>query len=435
MADPAKTRRIQTAWCMYDWANSAFATSVVSALLPPFFARVAGKHMAAHDATALWGYASAAALALTAVLSPLVGATADRTGMRKALLGLCLSLGVLGTLALAFVPTAAWPLLLLAFGIAFIAFATGNVLYDSLLPAVASSGEMDAVSSRGFALGYLGGGILLAVHVALVMMPKRFGLPDADAAMRVAFATTAIWWLVFAIPLFRRVPEPPREGAPTPFARLPHEVFGQLGRTLASLKGRRDLVLFLAAFWLYSDGIGTIIKMATIYGAELGFGPQHLVGSLLLVQLVAAPASIGFGRLARGIGAKRAVLLGIAGYAGISIYAFFLVHAWQFWVLAGLVALFQGGTQALSRSMFASLVPPSQTSELFGFYSVSEKLAGVVGPVMFGLVTQWTHGGRLATLTLLPLFVGGAWLLTRVDLERGRREALVAAPLESGGSS
>jgi UMF1 family MFS transporter len=219
------------------------------------------------------------------------------------------------------------------------------------------------------------------------------------------------------------VPEPEAERSGVPARALPAAVFGQLGRTLSGLGAQPDLLRFLIAFWLYSDGIGTIIKMATIYGVEVGLKDADLMGALLMVQIVAAPASIAFGRLAKPLGARSAVLLGIAGYTGISVFAFFLQRPWQFWALALLVALFQGGTQALSRSMFASLVPRDRSGELFGFYSVSEKLAGVVGPVLFAAVTQFTHGGRLATLTLLPLFLGGAWLLSTVDLERGRRAA------------
>ncbi|MEO7868642.1 MAG: MFS transporter [Candidatus Eisenbacteria bacterium] len=419
----ASAPKAQRAWCLYDWANSAFATSVVAAILPPFFASMAAKSMPAHEATALWGYASAAALAVTAVLSPIVGAVADRIGARKRMLGVCVGIGALGTLALALPLGGNWGLVLVAFGVAFIAFATGNVLYDSLLPSVATPEEMHSVSSRGFAWGYLGGGLLLAVHVALILWPTRFGLADVGEATRVAFASVAAWWLAFSIPLFRNVPEPKREGAPTPLPQLAGVVFRQLAETLTRIRAQRDLLRFLIAFWLYSDGIGTIIKMATIYGAELGFSRAHLIGSLLMVQLLAAPASLAFGWLAKPLGPKRAVLLGLAGYVCITVYAFFLHHAWQFWVLAAMVAMFQGGTQALSRSMFASLVPRAKVGEMFGFYSVSEKLAGVVGPIMFGLVTQMTGGGRMATLTLLPLFIGGAWLLSTVDLARGAREA------------
>ncbi|MEQ1833210.1 MAG: MFS transporter [Candidatus Eisenbacteria bacterium] len=422
-AEPANRARAQRAWCLYDWANSAFATSVVSAILPVYFARTAARSMAAHEATALWGYASAAALALTAVLSPVVGALADQTQRRKPMLFVCMLLGVLGTLGLAATPPGAWAGLLLAFGLAFIAFATGNVLYDTLLPSVARADEMDRVSARGFAWGYIGGGVLLAVNLAMVTKPHAFGLADAGVATRAAFATVAAWWLAFSLPLFRHVPEPVAERAAVPARELLAAVFRQLGGTLRDLRAHPDLLRFLVAFWLYSDGIGTIIKMATIYGVEVGLGDKDLMGALLMVQILAAPASIAFGRLAAPLGPRGTVLVGIAGYTVISVFAFFLRSPWQFWTLAALVALFQGGTQALSRSMFASMVPRGKTGEMFGFYSVSEKLAGVVGPILFGVVTQLTHGGRLATLTLLPLFVGGAWLLSTVDLERGRRAA------------
>ncbi len=415
----AERRRAQRAWCLYDWANSVFATSVVSAVLPVYFAKVAARAMPPHEATATWGYASALALAVTAVLSPIVGALADQTRRRKPVLLACVLVGVGGTLALAVAPAGAWWSLLLAFGLAFIAFATGNVIYDSLLPAVADEHELHAVSARGFAWGYIGGGLLLAVHLALLLAPARFGLSGPAAATRVVFASVAAWWLAFSLPLFRHVPEPEAERHGVPVRRLAGATFRRLGRTLGHIRERRDLLWFLVAFWLYSDGIGTIIKMATIYGAEVGIGQRDLIGALLMVQVVAAPASIAFGRLAGPLGPRNAVMLGIAGYCGISVFAYFLSSAWHFWLLAALVALFQGGTQAISRSIFASLVPREQSSELFGFYSVSEKLAGVVGPVLFGAVTQLSHGGRLATLTLLPLFAGGAWALTRVDLARG----------------
>jgi UMF1 family MFS transporter len=382
--------------------------------------------MAPHQATALWGYASAIALAITAVIAPVSGALADQSRRRKPFLLACVVLGAGGTLALALIPGGPWWALLLAFGVAFIAFATGNVFYDSLLPGIARDDELHAVSSRGFALGYLGGGLLLAAHLALILMPQRFGLPDAGVATRIAFASVAAWWLGFSIPLFRSVPEPEAESQGVPSAQIAGATLRQLLETLADIRKRRDLLLFLIAFWLYSDGIGTIIKMATIYGSEVGIGQKDLIGALLLVQLVAAPASWAFGRLAKPLGPQRAVIVGLVGYCGISLLAFFMVRPLHFWMLAVLVALFQGGTQALSRSMFASLVPRRRVSELFGFYSVSEKLAGIVGPVIFAAVTQLMHGGRLATLTLLPFFIVGAWLLSRVDLERGAREAASA---------
>ena len=328
---------------------------------------------------------------------------------------------LIATMAMAFVPGREWLGLLAVFGVAFIAFATGNVLYDSLLPAVASPSEMHRVSARGFAYGYLGGGLLLAINLAWILFPKRFGLADAEAATRLSFASVAVWWLVFSIPLFRGVPEPPREAEA---ARAPGvlEIVRGVVATTRSLPRSPELFRFLLAFWLYSDGIGTVIKMATVYGSEAGIGRNDLIGALLMVQIIATPASLWFGRLARPLGPKRTVALGLLGYVAITLLGFGLSKPIHFWILAALVAVVQGGTQALSRSMFASLVPRAQLSELFGFYSVSEKLAGVVGPVLFGLVAQWS-AGRFAVLTLLPFFIGGAWLLLSVDLERGAQRA------------
>ena len=412
--------RAVRAWCMYDWANSAFATSVVAAILPVWFAAIAAKVMPANLATARWGYASAVAMLLSGVLGPVLGATADRHRMRKPLLAGCILVGSLGTASLAFVPSADWHVLLVLFGAAFLAFAVGNALYDSLLPAVASPDEMHRISARGFAYGYLGGGLLLALNLAWIMFPHRFGLASVEAATRLAFLSVAVWWAGFSLPLLLQVPEPRDEAVSEHASANP---LAQVWHTLGSLRGRPELLRFLAAFWLYSDGIGTIVKMATVYGSEVGIGRNDLIGALLMVQLVAAPASLAFGRLARPLGPQRTVAIGIAGYLVITMLGFFMTRPIHFWMLAALVALFQGGTQALSRSMFASLVPRRQTSELFGFYSVSEKLSGVVGPLLFGVVAQFTGHGRWATLTLLPFFLVGAWLLLTVDLDKGRARA------------
>jgi UMF1 family MFS transporter len=359
-----------------------------------------------------------------ALLGPVLGSAADRLGRRKLLLFACVLIGSLATFAMALVPGHEWRGLLATFGVAFIAFAMGNVLYDSLLPAVAAPGELHRVSARGFAYGYFGGGLLLAINLAWILFPRRFGLADAEAATRLSFASVSAWWLAFSLPLFRRVPEPrPQAGAARGRATAGALLRGVFG-TARSLPRSPDLFRFLIAFWLYSDGIGTVIKMATVYGSEAGIGRSDLIGALLLVQILAAPASLAFGRLARPLGPQRAVALGLVGYLGVTVLGFFLSRPIHFWLLAALVAMVQGGTQALSRSMFASLAPRRQVSELFGFYSVSEKLAGVAGPLLFALVAQWSGAGRFAVLTLLPFFLGGAWLLLTVDLERGARRAM-----------
>ncbi|HYM79778.1 MAG TPA: MFS transporter [Candidatus Limnocylindria bacterium] len=411
------------AWCFYDCANSAFATTVTAAVLPPYFADVAAATVPRHVATATWAYGSAAALLLAAIAGPLLGATADRLGRRKRLLLGCVAVGAVATAAIAATPAGDWRAMIALFGVAFIAFACGNVLYDSLLPAVADPGELHRVSARGFAYGYLGGGILLAINLAWILFPRSFGLSGADAAIRLSFVSVALWWLGFSIPLARSLHEPRSPGVALPAHRLARDVLVGLGRTLGGLRRRPELLQFLIAFWLYSDGIGTIVKMATVYGREVGIGRTHLIGALLLVQILAAPASLWFGRLAGPLGPQRAVFIGLMGYVGITVLGFFLSTPLHFWLLAVLVALFQGGTQALSRSMFAALVPRAKLGELFGFYSVSEKLAGVLGPLMFGLVAQASGASRYAVLTLMPFFILGGWLLMRVDLAAGARRA------------
>jgi UMF1 family MFS transporter len=410
-------RSAQRAWCMYDWANSGFSTSVVASILPIYFATVAARTMPPHKATAWWGFASAAAMLVSGLIGPLVGAYADRTGRRKPLLLALVLTGSISTAALAITAPGDWRALLLGFSLGFLAFAVGNALYDALLPAVATPDEMHRVSARGYAYGYFGGGLLLAVNLAWILFPQRFGLANTDAGTRVALASVAVWWLGFSIPLFRRVPEPPANPA------APVNPVVQTWSTLKSLARRPELRLFLIAFWIYSDGIGTVVKMATVYGAEVGIGRNHLIGALLMVQIIATPATLLFGRIAKPIGPQRAVAIGLIGYLGVVVLGFFMSKPIHFWGIAALVALFQGGTQALSRSMFVSLVPQRQMAEMFGFYSVSEKLAGVVGPLAFGLVASGKGGGRFAVLTLLPSFILGMWLLMRVDLEAGAARA------------
>ncbi len=419
--DPARTdtrRRSVRAWCLYDWANSAFATSAQSAILPIYFAQSAARELPAHLATAYWGYASGVGLALSALGGPLLGAATDHVRRRKPAMLAAVLAGCAATLLIALLGAARWRLLLALFTGAFIAFALANVLYDSFLPAVAPPREAHRVSARGFAMGYAGGGLLLAVNLAWIVAPGRFGLPNADAAVRLSLASVGLWWAAFSLPFFRHVPE----AAPAPgtgaWRDLPRAVAGRLQDTFREARGRPDLFRFLIAFWLYSDGIGTIIKMATVYGIEVGIGRAHLMGALLMVQVLAAPASMGFARLARAIGARPALVAGLSGYVLISVLAYWVSKPWHFWAMAALVALVQGGTQALSRSLFASLVPKGREAELFGFYSVSEKFAGVVGPLLFGLVGQALGSSRLAVLSLIPMFVGGAWMLRRVRLPR-----------------
>lgn len=410
-------RRAIDAWCLYDWANSAFATTVMVAVLPAWFHASAARAMPAHLATATWGYTVAIGQALAALAGPLVGLAADRMGARKPVLLAGMLVGALATAALAGVPAGAWPALAALFMVGYVGFSASLVAYDALLPAVAGPAEVDRVSARGFALGYLGGGLLLALNLAWLLMPRRFGLPDVEAATRLSFVSVALWWAAFSLPLALRVREPARVARPevAPLA--------DLLATVRALPRHPELLRFLLAFWLYSDGIGTVMRMATAYGSEVGIGRNDLIGALLMVQLLAAPASLLFGRLARPLGPQRAIVVALGGYGVITLLGFVMSRTWHFWALAALVAMFQGGVQALSRSMFARLAPASRRASLFGFYAVSEKVAGVIGPLVFGLVATATGTSRWAVLVLLPMFALGGALLLTVDLARGTARA------------
>ncbi|MCK9997181.1 MAG: MFS transporter [Candidatus Krumholzibacteria bacterium] len=419
-------RRATRAWCFYDWANSAFATTVMAALFPPFFrelAIAAGRGEA--EATALWGYVTAGALLLIAVTAPVLGAMADAIGGRKKFLAFLAGLGILATGLFATLGADGWRTAALLYVAANFGFAGSIIFYESLLPSLARGRDMDRLSAQAYGLGYAGGGLLLVINLLWVMHPDWFAMPDRGFAVRASFVSVAVWWGLFSLPLFKYVPEPPVKSLEDGKATGPVLVqgFHRLAATLREITRYRQLLIFLAAYWIYNDGIGTIVKMATAYGSEIGIGMTDLIGALVLTQAIGVPFAILFGRLARRTGPKSAILLALSVYLIISVFGFFLESAAQFYVLAGLVGTVQGGAQALSRSLFASMVPRHRTSEFFGFYSSSGKLAGVAGPLVFGLVSQGTGNSRLGILSLIIFFAVGGWLLTRVDVSAGEAEA------------
>jgi UMF1 family MFS transporter len=414
------------AWCMYDWANSAFATTIMAAVLPVYYESVAGRGLPGNTPTVYWGYTSSIALLSGAVLAPILGSIADYTGTKKRFLAAFATLGILFTALLVLVGSGDW-LMASAFAICGeIGFSAANIFYDSLLPHVARPEDVDYVSSKGFALGYLGGGILLAINIAMIMLAPS---GSQELMTRLTFVTVAVWWAVFSIPLFRWVAEPPRstEGIP-PGASAVAGGFERLADTFREMSKYRELVKFIVAFWLYNDGIGTIIKMATIYGAEIGIGQTSLIGALLLTQFVGIPFSLLFGRFGRRIGTKRSIVIGLAWYVLISIGGYFMSQAWHFWALAFAVGMVQGGTQALSRSLFSVMAPKAKSAEFFGFYDVSAKFAGILGPALFAVVGQLAGSSRLSIVSLVVFFIVGGWLLTRVD----EREGIRVAEAENG---
>ncbi len=412
------------AWGLYDWADSAFVTTIVAAVLPVYFASVVCGGSAevsfrllfwdvSGSPTSLWGYAASIAALLVAVASPVAGALADAGGRRKVWLASSAALGIASSamLSLSGPGMVLYTLAFLAVGE--VGFSGAQVFYNSLLGDVSrSSGERDSVSSGGFALGYLGGGLLLALNTLMIARPGMFGLADAAAASRAGFATVAVWWAVFSIPLFLFV----HEGGPAGRARGSlREAAGMLAGTARDIRSRRDLKLFLIAFLLYNDGIQTVILMASVYGkSDLGLDTSSLVGALLVTQIVGVPGSLGFGRAAGRIGARKALLGGIAAYLAIVLLASGMDDSADFMVLAILVGLFQGGMQAVSRSFFSRLVPPGRNAEYFGFFSVSTRFASIFGPLLFALVRDVTGEGRAAILAVAVLFLAGGAVLWSV---------------------
>jgi UMF1 family MFS transporter len=419
-------RKELRAWAAYDWANSAFATTIMAAILPIYYSRVAAVGIPENLRTAYWGYTQTVALVIIAVISPVLGAAADYLGAKKKFLASFAGLGVFGSFLLYFAGEGEWRFASIAFIVGNIGFAAGNVFYESLLPHVAERDEVDRVSTAGYAVGYVGGGLLLALNLLWISFPQQFGMADSGQASRMAFVSVGIWWALFTIPILRHVSEPPRRFVQDEQTTMnPMRAgFGRVIETFASIREHRHVFIFLLAFWFYNDGIMTIIKMATIYGAEIGIGETHLIGALLLVQFLGIPFTFAYGALAARIGTKNGIYLALCVYTGISIFGYFMTEAWHFWTLACAVAVVQGGSQALSRSLYSTLVPRGKSSEFFGFYSISGKFGNIIGPFVFAVISQLTGGSRLSILSLVVFFVGGMALLSRVDVEEGRRAAL-----------
>jgi len=421
-------RKELRAWAMYDWANSAFVTTIMGAVLPVYFVNVSTTTVPDQLRTAYWGYTQTVALVIIALTSPFLGAVADYLGAKKKFLAAFALIGATGSFLLFFATEGNWFFASVAFIIGNIGFASGNVFYESLLPHVAKPDEIDRVSTAGYAVGYVGGGLLLAVHFAWISWPDKFGFADGAEASRYAFLSVAIWWILFTIPILRGVPEPPRKLESDEREQMnPLRVgFTRVFETFAEIRQFRHLFVFLLAFWFYNDGINTIIKMANAYGAELGIGTAHLLGAFLMVQFLGIPATFAYGALAARIGTKNGIYLALIVYSAISIAGYYMSEPWHFWALASALALVQGGSQALSRSLFASMVPPSKSSQFFGFYSVSGKFGNIIGPLVFAVVAEWTGGGRHAILALIAFFLVGMFVLSYVDVDKGRQVALTA---------
>jgi len=404
---------------MYDWANSAFATTIMAAVLPSFYSSVASANLEKTTASSYWGYTNTVAMLIIAFSAPLLGAIADHKGNKKRFLGWFAFGGILATALMIFISKGDWVIASILYIFGRIGFAGSNIFYNSLLPHIVDNDRVDRVSATGYAYGYLGGGLLLSINLLMIMKPGMFGISNAEWGVRLSFLTVAVWWALFSLPLLINVPEPvSRETTKDTFKSI-DEGFKRLRGTFKEIKQYRELVKFLFAYWLYNDGIGTIIIMAVIFGMEIGIGQFHLIGAILLVQFVGIPFSLIFGRLSERIGTKNSILIALFIYGLITVLGYFMTKAIHFWVLAFMVATVQGGAQALSRSMFSSMLPRDKSAEFFGFYDVSSKFSGIIGPAIFGIIGQITGSSRFGILALILFFVTGALLLNSVKVDGG----------------
>jgi len=418
--------REQRAWGLYDVANSAWMTTVMTTVFPPFFVALATTAgLSDASARSRFAFASSISVILVGLSGPVLGAIADLRGSKKRFLAAFIGIGVAACAALYFSMAEHWVLALTIFVIGNIAVTSSLAFYNALLPSVARADEIDRVSTAGFGLGYLGGGLLLAVNLAMISAPQRFGIPDEGTAVRLSFVSVAVWWALFSLPLLRQVKEPPTRLEPGEGAAgsLPRVAFGRLAETFRELRRHRDAALLLLAFLVYNDAVNTIIKMGVIYGGEIGIPLPFMMKTLVAIQLVGVPFAFAFGLLADRIGTKPTIFLTLAVYSGISVYAFWLTSPTQFLVMGLLIGTVQGAAQALARSLFATMIPQHKAGEMFGFFGIFDRFGGAIGSLIFGSTLALLGTSRPAILSLVVFFALGAYLLSRVDVERGRRLA------------
>jgi len=417
-----RNRKKVWSWAFYDWANSAFSTTVMAGFFPIFFEKYWSNPDDVIQSTYQLGWANSLASIFIAAISPFLGAVADRGSAKKKFLFFFAYLGILMTGGLWMVGQGEWQMAIVFYVVASIGFLGGNIFYDSLLPSIATNDEVDYVSSLGFAVGYIGGGLLFLVNVLMYLYPEWFGIADVSTAIRLSFLTVAVWWAIFTIPILLFVPEPKNKNK-VPLLYALKAGAKQLKETYNHIKELRVIGIFLLAYWFYIDGVDTIIRMAVKMGSSMGFEAGVLITALLMVQFIAFPAALLYNRFAQKIGTKNAVFVAIGGYGVITFLGYFMTNPIHFYMLAAMIGLFQGGIQALSRSLYARLIPVGKEGEFFGFYNMLGKFAAVIGPVLMGWVTLVTGNVRFGILSILILFIIGAILLSKVDFEEGKKLA------------
>lgn len=409
-------------WALYDWANSAFATTVMAGFFPVFFKQYWSAGAEVTESTFYLGLINSLSSIAIFLLAPVLGAIADRGGARKRFLFFFTLIGIAMTGALYFVAKGDWPLAAALYALAAIGFSGAIIFYDALLVGVAADSRVHFISALGFAFGYLGGGLLFAVNVAMTLWPQTFGLADAGEAVRLSFISVAVWWAVFSIPLLVFVPEPGARRTIGVWSSIKGGI-AQLGVTFQHLRRLRVVAVFLVGYWLYIDAVDTVVRMAVDYGMSLGFRFEGLIVALLITQFVGFPAALLFGWLGERWGPKMGIFVAIAVYIGVTVWASVMEREAEFYALAVAIGLVQGGLQSLSRSLYARIIPSDKSAEFFGFYNMLGKFAAILGPLLLGWMNLVTGSPRLSILSLIPLFALGAAVLLFVDEKQGRRMA------------
>ncbi len=410
-------RRSIWSWAIYDWANSAYATTVMAGFFPVFFKQYWATDLSASESTFWLGLSNAGAGLLIAMLAPVLGAMADQGGVKKRMLLSFTILGVLMTASLFLVGEGLWLLAILIYAFGAIGFSGANVFYDALIVDVAEHKTLDRVSALGYAVGYIGGGILFAVNVLMTLHPDWFLLADKAAAVRWSFITVALWWALFTLPLARFVHEQ-GEVVSVRWLQAARNGFSQLGDTFHHLRSLKQVWLFLLAYFLYIDGVNTVARMAVDYGLSLGFESSVLITALLMTQFIAFPAALAMGWLGERWSAKGVILLSLAVYSAVCIWSSTMQEASDFYWLAAAIGLVMGGVQALSRSMYARMIPKHQAAEFFGFFNMLGKFAAVMGPAMMGVASLVSGSARFSILVIVLLFIAGGAILFHVDTNK-----------------
>ncbi|MBD7912429.1 MULTISPECIES: MFS transporter [Clostridium] len=404
----------EKSWAFYDWGNSAYSMIITSTILPIYFKLAAQEGgVPLTDSTAYWGYAVSISTLIVSILAPILGAIADYKGYKKNFFKLFFTLGVISTLCLAMVPSDKPLILLIMYAFTVVGFSGANIFYDSFLVDVTDESRMDKVSASGFALGYVGSTIPFVISIIIVLLSQKEVIPfSLSLSCKITFLITALWWGIFTLPLLKNVNQKYYiEKEP----KIVVNSFKRIIETFKNIKSHKNIFIFLIAYFFYIDGVDTIINMATSYGTDLGISMTSLLIILLLTQFVAVPFTLIYGKLAKKVGTKKMLFVGIITYTTICIYAYFIKTALDFWILAMAVGSAQGGIQAISRSYFAKLVPKSKSNEFFGFYNIFGKFAAIMGPALVGIVTQVTGETNKGLISLVILFLIGGVILSQVE--------------------